>query len=279
MRDRGSNRLASFTVGSIAYHAERDRRILLVHGYNVAERDGQSSMAQLRSALTEGCPSLASQIMTITWPGNESWLRGGPAAYFAKVDVARQAGKLLCETIVSEHAAGLGSHELVIVAHSLGCRLTLEFLRHLNRLERPDRLQTVVVVLMAAAVPVELDELFEAAHHNADQIVVLHSTDDKVLRRWFRLGQTVAGEGRFPEATGYAGNPHTPTWFFEKQMVGYDHGHYWSRVGTADVIGTQLEAIFSDITYRAPPRESREMCELPPLDDYGFLPERELQEF
>ena len=278
LRDRGSNRLASFAVGSIAYHAERDRRILLIHGYNVAERGGQSSMAQLRYALTEGCAELGSQIMTITWPGNEGWLRGGPAAYFAKVDVARRAGRLLYVSVVAEHRNDMGSRELVIIAHSLGCRVTLEFLRHLDRADRPPRLERVVVMLMAAAVPTELNDLYDAARQNADEIVVLHSTDDTVLRRWFRLGQTVAREGRFPEALGYAGNPRVPPWSYQQQMVGYDHGDYWLSSPTADVIGAQLQAYFPDVTYRAPEFRPRRLSERPLLDDYGYLPEYGLPE-
>lgn len=273
LRDRGTNRLAAFASGSIAYFAERDRRILLIHGYNVAERAGQGSMAALRHALAEGCPSLASQILTITWPGNESWLKGGPIAYFAKVAVAQAAGRILHDTISSEHHREMGSRELVIIAHSLGCRVTLEFLRHLDRSARPPSLEKVVVVLMAAAVPTDLDDLLAAARRNADEIVVLHSTEDKVLRRWFRLGQSVAGEGRFPEALGHAGNPHEPPWFYHQQMTGYDHGDYWSGTPTADVIGNQLDALFPDVTYRTNAVPSFALAERSLLDDYGNLSE------
>lgn len=276
LRDRGSNRLAAFPVGSIAYHAERDRRILLIHGYNVAERSGQASMAQLRQALTEGCSYLASQIMTITWPGNESWLKGGPAAYFAKVGVARAAGRLLYEAIAAEHRRGMGSRELVIIAHSLGCRVTLEFMSHLDRAARPPRLDKIIVMLMAAAVPTDLVDLFTAARRNADEIIVLHSTDDKILRRWFRVGQWAAGEGNFPEALGHAGNPHTPPWSFNQQMVGYDHGDYWEGLQTADVIGEQLQNYLSDVRYRPQSTRPRSILERSTLDDIRYLPEYEL---
>lgn len=276
LRDRGSNRLASSTLGTIAYYGARDRRILLIHGYNVEERNGQNSMAQLRHALVEGCPGLEREILTVTWPGNESWLKGGPAAYFAKVPVARAAGRLLCDALVSEARQGLAPRQLVIVAHSLGCRVTLELLRHLDRASRPARIEKIVVILMAAAVPTELEDLLSAAHSNADEIIVLHSQDDTVLQRWFRLGQTVAREGRFPEAVGLAGNPMVPPWSFERRMQGYDHGDYWGGAATADLIGERLSLAFADIHYRPPELRPTTLAERPKLGEADLLAEYSL---
>lgn len=279
LRDRGSNSLASHPMGSIGYFSVRDRRILLIHGYNVKELSGQDSMAQLRHALIEGCPSLAREIFTVTWPGNEPWIKGGPAAYFAKVRVAQEAGRLFYEGLLAEFRNRMGPRKLVIIAHSLGCRLTLEFLKHLDKSSRPRRLKKVTAILMAPAVPTELNELVAAAKDNADQIIVLHSTEDKVLKRWFRLGQTVALEGRFPEAIGYAGNPHTPPWSFEKRMTGYDHGDYWTNQSTSDVIGQQLSRLYADITYR--PRGGRDTSKLDRsmLNEATYLPEYSLPQF
>jgi hypothetical protein len=247
--------------------------VLLLHGYNVDERSGQRGMSELRQALEEGAPSLARQILTVTWPGNEHWWRGGAAAYFVKVGVARRTGRLLRELVVSEHANGAGSAQLVLVAHSLGSRVVMEFLRGMERANRPATLRSIVVILMAAAVPTHLDNLMAAAHQNADYVVVLHSTEDTVLRRWFRLGQTVAGEGSFPEALGHAGNPHHPPWSHERRMLGFDHGDYWADRSTADVIGEQLQAFFPDVTYRpaALPRSTLPNRSL--LDETALLTE------
>lgn len=105
--------------------------------------------------------------------------------------------------------------------------------------------------VMAAAVPTHLDNLMTSAHRNADSVVVVHSTDDTVLRRWFRLGQTIAREGRFPEALGYAGNPHDPPWSAHRQMLGFEHSDYWSGKSTADIIGAQPQVLFLDVVYGA----------------------------
>jgi pimeloyl-ACP methyl ester carboxylesterase len=273
LRARGSNRLTSAPMGTLAYYTTRDRRILFVHGYNVEERSGQNSMAHLRSALIEGCARLEREILTVTWPGNASWLKGGPAAYFAKVPVAKGAGRLFGEHLAAEFRNGGGPRQLVIVAHSLGCRLTLEFLSKLNRATRPRRLKKVIAILMAPAVPVELQDLIEAARSNADELIILHSEDDKVLKRWFRLGQTVAREGRFPEAIGLAANPRNPPWSYHQRMHGYDHGDYWTGQQTADVIGEQLGKYFSDIAFRASGMRAARMYERPTLDETGNLPE------
>jgi pimeloyl-ACP methyl ester carboxylesterase len=279
LRARGSNTLASSPVGTIAYFAARDRRILLIHGYNVDESEGQNSMAQLRSALIEGCSALERQILTVTWPGNASWLKGGSATYSRKVPVAAKAGRLLCQAILSEAEWGLGTRQLVVVAHSLGCRLTLEFLSHLSRAFRPPGLEKVVVILMAAAVPIHLTPLLDAARSNADEIIVLHSTDDKVLRKWFKIGEPLTPEKRYVEAVGFAGNPHVPPWSYHRRMMGYDHDSYWTGAATADVIGERLSASFTDIVYRPAALRTSTLAERSLLDEAGYLPQYSLPLF
>jgi len=263
-------------MGAMAYYAARNRRILLIHGYNVEERAGQDSMHWLRGELIEGCRALAPEILTVTWPGNKTWLKGGPAAYFKIVPVAAEAGRLLYEALMAEARINLDASEIVIVAHSLACRLTLEFLRHLDRASRPPRLKKVVAILMAAAVPSDMSDLIAAARRNADEIIVLHSKDDKVLRKWFRRGQTAAREGWFPEAIGFEGNPHDPPWSYHQPMAGYDHGDYWKSRSTADVIGKQLSAYFPDVTYRAADLRRPEIYERPTLGETSALPEHSL---
>jgi pimeloyl-ACP methyl ester carboxylesterase len=273
LRSRGSNRLATAPVGTVAYHAARERRVLLIHGYNVNERSGLSAMDQLRRSLEAGAPALARQILTVTWPGNENWWRGGPAAYFTKVDVAQQAGRLLAKHILALHQNGMGAGELVLVAHSLGSRVVMECLRYLEPAVRPGTLKSVVVILMAAAVPTHLDALIAAAHRNSDRIIILHSADDRVLKRWFKVGQTAAFEGWMPEAIGHAGNPHNPPWAHQERMMGYDHGDYWTEAATADVIGHQLQSALPNVLYR--PSGSRANF----LQVRGFLEEAALTEY
>lgn len=248
LRLRGSNALASAPVATLGYSSTRDRRIVLVHGYNVSELASLKTMTQLRHVLSERCPIIAPQILTLTWPGNARWYEGGAAAYFAKVDVARRAGRLLYDYTMAEYRRDEGPREWVIVAHSLGCRLTLEFLAHFS--PRPRQLQKIVVILMAAAVPVEQSALIERARANADEITVLHSKDDKVLRRWFRFGQTVAGEGRWPEAIGSLGKPGVPPWSSVRSMLGYDHGDYWVGNATADAVAERLQTNFPELRFR-----------------------------
>lgn len=275
LRVRGSNTLASAPVATLAYSSTKDRRIVLIHGYNVSELASLNSMSQLRHVLSERCPIIAAEILTLTWPGNALWYRGGPASYFAKVDVARRAGKLLYDYSMAEYQRGEGPRELVIVAHSLGCRLTLEFLSRLNR--RPPRLQKIVVILMAAAVPVEQSNLIAQATVNADEVTVLHSKDDRVLRRWFRLGQTVAGEGRWPEAIGSHGNPGIPPWSGARSMLGYDHGDYWLGDATADAIAERLQTNFPGLRFRIGLNRAHRLPTRSTLDETTLLAAYSLQ--
>lgn len=277
MRLRGTNQLAEAPVGTRAFHTATKRRILLVHGYNVREDKGLKTMGQFRTGLSAGCLQIAGQILTMTWPGNADWLHGGPIAYFAKVDTAVSAGDLLFRYTLDEYGDGGGCEEMVVVAHSLGCRVALEFLKRLSHDVRPAKLKKIAVILMAAAVPSNLHELLRVTKDNADYLAVLHSQDDAVLRRWFRLGQTAAGEGNFPEAVGLRGEPRS-SWSFDQQMRGFDHGDYWKSAETAEVIGLQLEKILDGLLFW--PDKCRESYL--PIRDLGgapSLPERYLPLF
>jgi pimeloyl-ACP methyl ester carboxylesterase len=275
LRVRGSNRLSAAPVATLGYSSTKDRRIVLIHGYNVSELASLKTMIQLRHVLSERCPIIAPQILTLTWPGNAHWYMGGPASYFAKVDVARRAGQLLYDYSMAEYQRGKGPRELVIVAHSLGCRLTLEFLSQLR--QRPSRLKKLVVILMAAAVPVEQSALIAQATANADEVTVLHSKDDRVLRRWFRLGQTVAREGRWPEAIGSHGKPGVPPWTTARFMVGYDHSDYWGGDATADAVAERLQTNFPALRFRIGLDRSHELPTRATLDETALLAAYSLQ--
>jgi pimeloyl-ACP methyl ester carboxylesterase len=206
----------------------------------------------------------------MTWPGDKALYFGGPAAYPWLKNVAVDTGEALFQSVMAEHAVGRGSEELIIVAHSLGCRVTLEFLERLHRAGRPARLRRVVVILMAAAVPVEMDTLIRRAVSASDSVVVLHSSSDWALKLWFRFGQTFAGEGHMPEAIGLNGLPHDPGWAGDWQMIGFGHSDYWVSNETAEIIGLALRRHVPGIVLRNDPERVRTLP-LPPS-----LPSRDL---
>lgn len=271
-----NNDLADSPGATRRFSRAKHRRILMIHGCNTTEFHGQRVTAAMREALTERCAALEGQVLTVTWPGDVRWWRGGLAAYSAMETTSVAAGEKLSEYLKAEYEDGDGAGELVVVAHSLGCRVALEMVAALVKDGRPERLKTIVLVLMAAAVAVDMHSLIAGAKNDADKIVVLHSDRDAALKTWFPLAHTVARKGMFPEAVGLLGNPSTPAWSFERQMRGYDHEHYWPSAEIAELVAERLEAYFPDLIFRrASGRENRLettalLPETPPLATHGL---------
>lgn len=278
IRLRGLNQLADSPRASLPYFAAKKRRILLIHGYNVTEKSAAAAMYQLRENVSRQAEPLGSACFTVTWPGNRAVYLGGPAAYPWLKDIAVKTGAMLHRHLVREYEEGFGAEELVIVAHSLGCRVALELASRLTRCDRPAGLRRVILFLMAAAVPTELDDLIGKASNNSDAVFVLHSLADWVLWSWFRLGQTAALEGMMPEAVGRRGNPDSPKWTDQRAMVGYGHGDYWPGDGTADFICEKLREHLSDVVLR---RDPDRMHTLPArdLDSRDLLMAHQLNRF
>lgn len=231
---------------TLQYRVTTDRRILLLHGCNTQERTAQTVMTPVRDALSQRCGRVGSQILTMTWPGDRPWWRGGIAAYPLMERKSVAAGRKLSEYFREEYAAGLGAAELVFVAHSLGCRLALEMAAELMRSGRPAGLRKLVLILMAAAVPTDLKDLIAEAKTTVDELVVLHSDRDRALKIFFPLATARSGS----EAVGYRGNPTAPAWSFSQQMDGYDHEHYWRDARTIDVLAERLQFYFPDLVFR-----------------------------
>ena len=67
---------------------------------------------------------------------------------------AHDSATTLLEDIQERYPDPSAPEELVIVAHSLGCRLVLDMLTAMGQRGRPIGLKRFVVILMAAAVPI-----------------------------------------------------------------------------------------------------------------------------
>jgi pimeloyl-ACP methyl ester carboxylesterase len=217
----------------LAYSQPRRRHIILIHGYNVAERAGIRSMGRFRDLLKAAYPPLAPEIFTASWPGRQI-LR--EAHYPWTIKRARAAALPLLREIRRKFAAP-GAGELVLVAHSLGCRLVLELLARLAHFPRPQGLERLSVILMAPAVPVPMADAggaLHAAQSVADELVVLHSSSDLVLSLLFGLGETLAGEGIFPEAVGLQGKPFPVS--ARRNMRPAGHDNYWSNAAAAEAV-------------------------------------------
>jgi predicted alpha/beta hydrolase family esterase len=258
----------------------RDRIVLMVHGYNVSEDAGRDAFDTYAALVRLHASSLVPNLRGLTWPGDWDvrlpfWiLRTAlrPAIYSRRVHTARDLAPHLARYLQNLRAPDGGKCTIVLVGHSLGCRLILETLKYLPATD--DENPVSHVILMAAAVPVahvyESGELLQSVKR-ADTRIVLHSTDDTVLRRYFRPGQLAARDGGlWPEAVGLRGHAAAGLWSpLSRQMVGYDHGDYWGSYVAARVLAEALGVLstFGPI--------DRAAAQARPIASHGGLTERD----
>jgi len=234
-----STRVSRRARMAIEFYDRRQRGILLVHGYNVNEEEAVRVLGGFRTALAYFAPALRPDTFTCTWAGNWNIPGLRPAAYPFMLRNANESADTLLGTIEDWYERPFAPEELVIVAHSLGCRLTLDMLATMEVQGRPVRLKRLTVILMAAAVPtahIAGGGKLERALRVPDVAVVLHSQSDSVLSSVFGLGQTIARDGWFPEAVGLRGNPQGAHWSRTQKMPAFDHGDYWGELETAELV-------------------------------------------
>ncbi len=226
--------------------------VLFVHGYNNSRSAARGSFEGFTTALeaASGRGSLPWPVFGVQWPGDEPNSAVSAASYPAKIKVAQRAAEKIFEHLAGVFGPGGAPVFLHVVAHSLGCRLTLELLDKLARGMPGANVIVNSVTLMAAAVPVgkvEGDGHRRRGVESANRICVLHSTGDAVLHWAFPLGQTAGGDGFFPTAIGRFGGP-GGIWARASSMSAegrlYGHSSYWqggeSASAAAAVMGVAV---------------------------------------
>lgn len=231
---------------SADWRAGQSRRqtelLVLVHGFNNHRREAQDAYLGFRAlqkqrldaAYTSGFEDMLGDGF---WPGDANFT--GPLdlvdflVYPATVARAKQTAVVLAGYLATQRADVVS---LSFVGHSMGCRVILETIKLL--LPVPGyRDRIAKVCLMAAAVPTravfpggDLADALGAAR----QVEVLHSSDDLVLNLAFPIGQTLAGDGFFPEAIGRHGNiPASPGHVDRHRVADAGHSDYWGWNGSA----------------------------------------------
>lgn len=212
----------------------RRRLILLMPGYNVPERKAQRELKDFELRLRALSASLSGDVGWLTWPG-DWWVplvRG--AAYPFKVARTPAYGAVIGRFLQKLPPLAGQATDVVLVAHSLGCKIALEAADWL-RVSHP--MASLRVFLMGAAVAVEdVDaggRLHDAARFPLER-GVLHSTSDWVLRGPFLAGQAVApGQAWRGGAVGTQGQPEG-AWTFSEPMEGFGHGAYWTSPRSAE---------------------------------------------
>ena len=247
---------------------ERSRRIiLLIHGFNVDHCAAEKSYAVfLRELFFQW---RARTILTF-WPGDAAlesqstlagWLRRPISAgsYPYQPNRAELAARVLARHI--SEAIGrrrfAAPIRLSIVAHSLGCRLTLELLRLLESCVVQGVLKIELVVLMAPAVPiyeVKRNKNYDLARTNAEKTLVYFSSKDKTLRWYFRPGQRFMSSDPTNAiwergALGYYGVKNIPR--VEPIEMSHDHSDYWPDHSIPVRVGIELDRQKRPLSRRA----------------------------
>jgi pimeloyl-ACP methyl ester carboxylesterase len=150
------------------------RHILFgIHGYNNSEAEGKCSLHRLSQALA--LPSDA-VFIGVLWPGDSLV---GFLSYPFEKPTASYSGRYLaafCNKQLGDAAS------VSFVSHSLGARVALEAIRHLDR-------DTRSACLMAAAIERScLEEEYSDAFARTERLYVLASQQDWVLKQAFPVG-------------------------------------------------------------------------------------------
>lgn len=245
VREQGVD--AGGSVGGVHFPSGSDTldgkgaAVLFVHGYNNSRSAARGSFEGFVAGLeaASGRDTLPWPVFGVQWPGDEPNAAISAASYPFKIKVAQRAAAKIFEHLTGIFGPGGAPIVLHVVAHSLGCRLTLELLELLARGAPGANVIVSSVTLMAAAVPVgkvEQDGRLRRGVESAGRVCVLHSTGDAVLHWAFPLGQTVVGDGFFPTAIGRFGGP-GGIWTRSASMAAdgglYGHSSYWSGVESA----------------------------------------------
>lgn len=227
----------SNTISPTNFSPRASRLIILIHGYNVNRPNGEASFNAFGQLLqNHNVPELSvlGQVIGFLWPGDVDIKFIAGLFYPAKMQAARDSAARLAEFLLALRGPNGSPMQIVLVAHSLGNRLSLEMITDL--LAQPNRTwgRMEGFVLMAAAVIVgDVDtqgRLSPAAKSLRTR--TLFSEADKVLHLAFPPGETAALEGFFPQAVGRFGNPPS-TWTDQFDLSPYDHGNYFSGLMTA----------------------------------------------
>jgi hypothetical protein len=219
----------------------RSRHVFLVHGFNSVRQDARASYEYFRGRLSEHLRTIENSLIYVYWPADWALQAISPLSYRDMVGLAVFLGPRFAKALMKFSGPGGGECELVIVAHSLGCRLVLEALTALRKTPDWHRFR-ITLILLAAAIPVPLvasDPDSRTALGELAMAGVCFSAADRVLDWAFRLGETRPGLF-MPEAVGLHGAP-ARMWSSRLKM-NLRHTQYWQSRAVASYVAGRLGA-------------------------------------
>jgi pimeloyl-ACP methyl ester carboxylesterase len=214
-----------------AWHLRAATVILLIHGFNVDEPAAHRAYEKFARSVSWDQESLSQQFRNVWefhWPGD---LAGnhpirGKTSYPARPGVAFGVGRELAEFLNSNRDIRQ-ARSIVIVGHSLGCRVALACLARILEMSTSYTGPTVTeLLLMAPAVPEELcqpgGDFAEVPPHARG--TVLYSRRDEAFR-FFVFWKGQRGWGEPGRAVGRYGGPRGR--WEDSVQTRYHHGDYW----------------------------------------------------
>jgi len=245
-----------------------DDVLLMIHGYAVHQVGASRAYRQFLDHLD---PPWRRMAVATFWPG-DSWAEGegslnpngwhtlaAKLSYPAQPERTQNAAKLLANLIAQGLNARTGLRlnrplNLHIIAHSMGCRLTLELLDQLEfGLNAGLPIDVPLAALMAPAVPRYMTEghgVLKSAMSVSAHLHILHSPDDGVLTWAFKLGQLT--EFSLPSASGwrepigtYGAGPagRRPGSKLTNSEKSLGHGDYWKSADVAQEINMLMREL------------------------------------
>jgi esterase/lipase superfamily enzyme len=223
-----------------SYTRARTRDLLLVHGYNVSRDDAESGLSEFARSFDDSRRSPDDDFDLVLWPGDGKVPILKTSLYPIRVKTAIACGEELARHLIDLRGPNGGASDLVIIAHSLGCRVVLEALLAYGGMQ-PYCSRRIDVILMAAAVPIDWIDQYRAriARWNW-QIRVAHSDHDWVLKVAFPLGNKLVEPSLSAEAVGLRGFPESGCWSASHRAQGHGHGDYWTSGSIQSFVGSVL---------------------------------------
>jgi pimeloyl-ACP methyl ester carboxylesterase len=235
--------------------------IVTIHGFHNSEGKARCSYMEFRKALRAALwiddETELGSFWGFHWPSDHPRGAISLATYSVRVKTAELAGLKLANYLATmKHRP-----EVILVAHSLGCRVALETVKYIREMGCNYRGARVrALCLLAAAVPTHLCEREEGTCEGEEGPCegeegtgegeerpfaktvagcgeyVFHSTRDRVLQLAFAKGQFAVRE-RGP-AVGLRGAP-LHRWH-RTVPTGLGHSDYWSDYHVAEHVGRVL---------------------------------------
>lgn len=253
--------------------------VVLVHGYNNTFDDAKTAFSAFRDRQRElahlpiNRPLADNKIfLEIYWPGDADWGILSFLFYMGSIENAQKTADRLAPAFAELAKEAPTPLEIDIVAHSMGCRLSLELVK---RLVVAPNVRVRHVVLMAGAVPTfllepapdsqRLRQAYDAILGGGRGLAKsLYSPADAVLAFAFPAGQTLAfgDEGMFPTAVGheYWASPTAPGNLNQYEVRGAGHSDYWGWCEGAEARAISMDAHRQIQPFlgfnHAPPREA-----------------------